>query len=88
MKYSHTIDHQSGRRVRHELASVTVFDSRGCEWADAWATALMALGSKKGLEVAEKEGLQAYFILTKPKEEKFDIRMTNNFKSLIEKGGR
>ena len=61
-KYSHTINFKTGMPVEHTLASVTVVDSNSCMIADAWATALMALGPIAGYELAEKLGLSAYFI--------------------------
>jgi len=63
VKYSHTIDYRTGRPVTGRVASVTVLDPFSCMNADAWATALMALGGKKGMELAEKLGLMAYFII-------------------------
>tara|TARA_R110001583_G_scaffold49618_2_gene155338 strand:- start:3616 stop:4659 length:1044 start_codon:yes stop_codon:yes gene_type:complete len=62
VRYSHTIDPTSGRPIRHRLASVTVIDS-SCARADAMATALMVLGDEKGLVLAEKLGLHAFFIV-------------------------
>lgn len=86
IKYSHTIDHHTGRPVRHYLASVTVFHTGGCELADAWATALMALGPEKGFEVAKKEKLLAYFIVKNPENEEFEIHQTAGFESLFVEG--
>ncbi|MBL6988520.1 MAG: FAD:protein FMN transferase [Bacteriovoracaceae bacterium] len=61
-RYSHTIDPKTGSPVEHTLASVTVIDSNSCMNADAWATAFMVLGHKKGMEVAKKVAIAAYFI--------------------------
>lgn len=69
--YSHTLDPQTGRPVTHKLASVTVVHASSM-WADAWATALLVLGSEQGLQLAEQQGLAAYFIL----------RTDGDFKSL------
>lgn len=60
--FSHMLDPQSGRPVRHQLASVSVLAAQ-CATADAWATALMALGEKKGPAIAEQLGLKAFFII-------------------------
>lgn len=60
--YSHTMDPQSGRPVRHRLASVSVI-ADDCASADAWATALLALGEQKGPALAERLGLKAFFII-------------------------
>jgi thiamine biosynthesis lipoprotein len=60
-RISHTIDPRTGRPVTHLLASVTVI-ADDCEWADAWATALMVLGPDEGYNVAERQGLVALFL--------------------------
>lgn len=59
--YSHTIDPHQGRPVDHRLASVTVLDE-SCMRADAWATALLVLGPKSGLALAEEQDIAAFFI--------------------------
>lgn len=61
-RYSHTLDPRTGYPVAHSLASVTVVaDSTAA--ADAWATALNVLGPNEGLQLAEREGLAAFFIV-------------------------
>lgn len=62
VRLSHTIDPRTGRPVAHHLASASVID-RECARADALATALMALGPEKGLELARREQLAAFFVL-------------------------
>ncbi|MBS1155250.1 MAG: thiamine biosynthesis protein ApbE [Proteobacteria bacterium] len=54
----HTLDPRSGMPAAHALSSVTVIH-RECMYADAWATAIMVLGHKAGLELAEKMNLCA-----------------------------
>jgi len=61
-RYSHTIDPVSGRPVTHKLASVTVLSSSAM-LADALATALMVMGPSTGYELAEREGIAAFFIV-------------------------
>lgn len=61
IRYSHTIDPSTGYPVEHTLASATVIHD-SAEWADAYATALMVLGTKKGLAFAEKHKLAVYLI--------------------------
>ena len=61
-RYSHTIDPTSGDAIRHRLASVTVI-AETCAEADAWATALMALGELRGPKLAELLGMRALFII-------------------------
>lgn len=64
-RYSHEIDPRTGMPVAHSLASVTVISDTAAS-ADAWATALMALGPAEGRAVADSEGLAAYFIMRAP----------------------
>lgn len=60
--FSHTIDPRSGEPFQHRLASVTVV-SDTCAEADAWATALMALGEDAGPQLAAAAGIKALFII-------------------------
>lgn len=60
--YSHTINYQTGKPVEGIMASVTVVSPEGCMQADAWATALMAMGPIKGIEYTKKYSIAAYFI--------------------------
>ena len=60
--FSHTINPKTGYPVSHKLVSVSVIH-KSCANADAWATALMALGPDKGLVIASALGLNAYFLV-------------------------
>lgn len=60
-RYSHTIDPRTGWPIEHETVQVSVLHPC-CMLADAWATALLVLGSRGGLELAEREGLAAAFL--------------------------
>jgi len=60
-RYSHALNFKTGEPIQHTLVSVSVvLDS--CMEADSWATALMVLGVDKGLQLAEKLNIPAYFI--------------------------
>jgi len=61
-RYSHTIDPRTGRTVQHRLASVSVF-ADNCTDADAWATALLALGEQRAQALADALGLRALLIV-------------------------
>ncbi|WP_247743871.1 FAD:protein FMN transferase [Shimia sp. R9_3] len=61
VRYSHIIDRNTGRPVTHATASVTVL-AENAMLADAWATALLALGQERGLDVAEKHKIASLFI--------------------------
>ncbi len=59
-RYSHTVDPHSGYAVSHSLASVSVLAEQAA-LADAYDTALMAMGDK-AQAFAEQHNLAAYFI--------------------------
>ncbi|MDX1653647.1 MAG: FAD:protein FMN transferase [Candidatus Competibacteraceae bacterium] len=80
VRYSHVIDPTSGWPVRHRLASVSVV-AEDCARADAWATALLVLGPERGLAVARREGLAAFFIVIG--EDGFQELTTPPFQSLL-----
>lgn len=61
VRYSHIIDPTTGRPITHRTTSVTVL-AENAMMADAWATAMLALGQEKGLELAEEHKLAVYFI--------------------------
>ncbi|MFN9564203.1 MAG: FAD:protein FMN transferase [Pirellulaceae bacterium] len=54
-RYSHTIDPHTAQPVQSTLASVTVIADQ-CSLADGRATTIMALGSRRGMELAETDG--------------------------------
>ena len=60
-RFSHTIDPRTGRPIPHELLSVSVVDGSAMV-ADALATALLVMGTEKGIEFAEQKNITAYFI--------------------------
>ena len=61
-KHTHIINPITGHPIAHNLLSVTVI-AQDCLTADAWATALMVLGVKKGMKLASQYALKAYFIV-------------------------
>ncbi len=61
-RYAHVIDPRSGLPAGRSAASVTVLH-RSAMWADAYATALLSIGETAGIELAEREGLAALFLL-------------------------
>ena len=60
-RYSHAIDPHTGHPAEHGTVSVTVVATTAMR-ADALATALIVLGADKGMALAEREGVAAYFI--------------------------
>lgn len=57
---SHLLDGRTGQAVQGELSGVAVMHASAME-ADAWATALFALGLQAGLAMAEAQALAAVF---------------------------
>lgn len=60
-RYSHILDAETGHPVTHQTASATVVTDDAMA-ADAWATAMLVLGSVNGMEIAETEGLAVLFV--------------------------
>ena len=60
-RHPHTLDPRTGHPVAHGTRAVTVVATRAID-ADAWATALLVLGSGPGLDVARAHGLAARFV--------------------------
>ena len=59
--YGHTISYQTGRPILNDAISVSVFHN-SCMYADAYATAIMAMGVDKGLEFADRYNLKVIII--------------------------
>ncbi|MDZ4656219.1 MAG: FAD:protein FMN transferase [Bythopirellula sp.] len=62
VRYSHVIDPQTGKPVRHKLASVTVFADTNMR-ADAWDTGLLVMGDELGMAWCEERGVAAIFFI-------------------------
>lgn len=60
--YAHTINGILREPSLTRLAAVSVMAST-CMLADAWATALLVLGEKVGIELAQKRSMTALFVL-------------------------
>ena len=60
-RYSHILDPRDGRPVAHSLASVTVIAPTAMR-ADALSTALMVLGPDRGMALARRHDIAAYFL--------------------------
>lgn len=64
-RLSHTMDPARGAPLLNAPASVTVIADR-CMQADAMATALIVMGTAKGMPFAEKAGISALFLTRGP----------------------
>jgi FAD:protein FMN transferase len=62
VRYSHTIDPETGKPVVHNIASITVIAETAME-ADALATAFMAMGEEKALATAKVYNIPLYMLL-------------------------
>ncbi|PIE39153.1 MAG: hypothetical protein CSA53_02965 [Gammaproteobacteria bacterium] len=63
-RYSHTIDPRTGYPVDHNLVSVTVIHDSAM-FADAWATALLVVGTEQALRLAKQYNLAVFLIRRK-----------------------
>ncbi|MEM9012446.1 MAG: FAD:protein FMN transferase [Pseudomonadota bacterium] len=83
VRYSHIIDAETGRPITHTTASVTVL-AESAMMADAWATALLALGQERGLPIADQNNLAAFFIVRDPSsgETRFATTASARFEEL------
>ena len=79
-KYSHMINPETGMPVTHAMASVSVIHN-SCMTADGWATAFMAMGPKKAMEIATKNQLAILMLVKEGKH--FEEKMSPEFKKLI-----
>lgn len=61
-QHGHSMSPVDRQPVCNRLAAVTVVMS-SCMLADAWATALLVLGEATGVELAQKRGMDALFVL-------------------------
>lgn len=62
IRYSHTINPETGKPITHKLASVTVLMAT-CAEADAMATAFMVMGEEHAYDFAVKHNIDAFFIV-------------------------
>lgn len=80
-RYSHTISPKTGYPVDHNLASVTVFHKK-CMAADAYATALMAMGENKALNFANNNNL-AVILFVRDNDNNIKTMVSNEAKKII-----
>ncbi len=84
VRYSHTIDPETGSPVAHTLLSVSVL-ANNCMTSDAYATAFMVLGVEKSMEILSTlENIDAYFIYS-DEDGKMKSIYTKGIESIIVK---
>ena len=82
IRYSHTIDPETGYPVTHTLLSVSVI-ATDAGTADAWATAFMVMGLEKAKQFVEsKNELEAFFIYS-GEDSSLEIYATDGMKELL-----
>lgn len=79
-RYSHTIDPETGKPIRHNLASVTVI-ADNCMLADALATGFNVMGYERAQALATRENVAAYFIVRS--DNGFEVHYTPAFTAYV-----
>jgi thiamine biosynthesis lipoprotein len=68
---SHTFNPMTSQSIKNNVLSVTVTSKQSAMMADAWATLLNVMGSKRGLELAEKHQISVLYIISENNEVRF-----------------
>lgn len=79
---SHILDPRTVGVVANSVLSVSVI-ADNCMSADAWATSLLILGQAEGLELAEKAGIEVYFLVREKEQTSYRAVYTKNFQNYI-----
>ena len=81
-KYVHTINPLNGKAEKSDVTSATVLATT-CAYADAYATAFMALGVERSIELLkELENIEAYLTYTNT-DNKQQVYITEGFKKYL-----
>ncbi|NLY13807.1 MAG: FAD:protein FMN transferase [Gammaproteobacteria bacterium] len=86
VRFSHTIDPQTGAPINHRLASVTVID-RSTLHADGLGTLLLVLGPERGLAFAEEHNIAAFFVMRDNDDQGFITQVSSEFSRIFPEGG-
>ncbi|WP_333002603.1 FAD:protein FMN transferase [Vibrio coralliilyticus] len=62
VRYSHIINPQTGKPIRHKVVSVTVLNKSSMT-ADGLATGLMVLGEEQGMKIANENNIPVFMIV-------------------------
>ncbi|HDZ9831864.1 TPA: FAD:protein FMN transferase [Yersinia enterocolitica] len=82
VRYSHTIDPETGRPIKHRLVSITVLDP-SCMTADGLSTGLGVLGPERGMALANLLGIPVFMIVKT--DDGFEERSSESFKPYLQK---
>ena len=85
VRFSHTLDPETGAPIAHNLAAVTVID-RSAMAADGVGTLLMVLGKDEGMEYVKQHGIAALFITREGDE--FKSYSSPEFEQMYPEKGR
>lgn len=80
IRYSHTLDPQTGAPINHHLAAVTVVDPSTLR-ADGLSTVLMVMGPERGLAFSTERNIAAFFVIREGQE--FLSKSTEAFDELF-----
>ncbi|ATM96947.1 thiamine biosynthesis lipoprotein [Yersinia frederiksenii] len=80
VRYSHTIDPETGRPINHRLVSITVLDP-SCMTADGLSTGLGVLGPERGMALANLLGIPVFMIVKTDKG--FEEHHSESFKPYL-----
>lgn len=86
--YAHTIDPHTGKPIQTDVLSATIIANE-CSLADALATACMALGSERAVEILDQlEGVDYFLILgnnNSSQQQRYRFVSSSGFEALIVK---
>lgn len=82
IRYSHTISPTTGYPVRHGLLSATVL-AENCMLADAYATALMVMGTEEAIALQERLGNIEIFLIFNDEEGNLATYVSEGLKPFI-----
>ncbi|MBS9523678.1 FAD:protein FMN transferase [Litoribacter alkaliphilus] len=82
IKYSHTISPKTGFPVRHSLLSATVV-AENCMLADAYATALMVMGTEEAIALQESSQAFEMLLIFNDEEGKLETFVSEGLKPFI-----
>ncbi|ADV99993.1 FAD:protein FMN transferase [Yersinia pestis] len=81
IRYSHTIDPDTGRPINHRLVSITVLDP-SCMTADGLSTGLGVLGPERGMALANLLGIPVLMIIKT--DDGFEEQYSDAFKPYLQ----
>lgn len=81
-RYNHTIDAKTGFPVENNLLSVTVYAPKA-GYADALATAFMALGKEKAIELSQKLNDVEIYLIFSGNNNNFETYQSEGFKKIF-----